>query len=130
MSSFRLLPFLFGGAVLAVAGVRLWRRRSGNPPQQQERERRLRLMTKGRIVDGTILGIEEMTEPPNPSAQLIIYNYDVGGVTYEASQDITYLRHLIDLHACGVGLPAAVRYDPHNPSNSIVVAENWSGLRD
>jgi hypothetical protein len=23
-----------------------------------------------------------------------------------------------------------VRYDPHNPGNSLIVAESWSGLRD
>jgi hypothetical protein len=26
-------------------------------------------------------------------------------------------------------LPIQIRYDPHNPANSIVVAESWSGLR-
>ena len=26
-------------------------------------------------------------------------------------------------------LPIQVRYAPHNPANSIIVAESWSGLR-
>jgi len=26
-------------------------------------------------------------------------------------------------------LPTSVRYDPHNPGNSIVVSEKWMGLR-
>jgi hypothetical protein len=60
---------------------------------------------------------------------LVIYTYDVSGVTYEASQDVTNLRHVVDLHACRIGLPASVKYDPQNPGNSIVVGEGWTGLR-
>ena len=61
--------------------------------------------------------------------QLLIYQYDVAGVSYEASQDITQLRHMVDLHSCRIGLPASIKYDPGNPGNSIVVAENWTGIR-
>jgi hypothetical protein len=50
-------------------------------------------------------------------------------VTYEASQDVTHLRHRVDLHTCRIGVPTSVKYDPHNPANSIIVAEEWSGLR-
>ena len=60
---------------------------------------------------------------------LLVYNYDVAGVTYEASQDVTHLRQFIDLYSCRLGLPASVRYDPHNPGDSIVISETWSGLR-
>jgi len=28
-----------------------------------------------------------------------------------------------------LGGPVWVRYDPKNPANSIVLAENWTGLR-
>jgi hypothetical protein len=51
-------------------------------------------------------------------------------VVYECSQDVTMLRHLVNIYDCRLGFPASVRYDPHNPGNSLVVAENWSGLRD
>jgi hypothetical protein len=27
------------------------------------------------------------------------------------------------------GLPASIKYDPSNPSNSILIADDWSGLR-
>ena len=56
-------------------------------------------------------------------------SYDVGGVSYEASQDVSHLGQHIDLHTSQLGLPASVKYDPHNPGNSIVIAEGWSGLR-
>jgi len=63
-------------------------------------------------------------------SKLLIYHYDVSGVTYEASQDVTHLRHRVDLHTCRIGVPTSVKYDPQNPANSIVVAEEWSGLRN
>ena len=61
--------------------------------------------------------------------QLLIYTYDVAGVSYEASQEVTHLRQHIDMHSCRIGLPASIKYDPQNPGNSIVIAEGWSGLR-
>jgi hypothetical protein len=58
---------------------------------------------------------------------ILIYAYRVSGVSYECAQDVSrltdHVRHV------RIDLPVQVRYDPHNPSNSIVVAESWSGLR-
>jgi len=124
-------PYLLIGAValLLLAGVALWRRSRRKTPQQLERERRLRLNAMGRITDGTVLDVHEERRPRGPIQQLLIYRYDVAGVSYEASQDVTYLRHLLDLHSCRIGLPASVKYDAQNPGNSIVIAEGWSGLR-
>jgi hypothetical protein len=42
---------------------------------------------------------------------------------------VTYLRQWINLHSCRLGLPTSVKYDPHNPGNSLVVSESWMGLR-
>ena len=69
--------------------------------------------------------------PPtvNRPATMLIYQYDVAGVSYEASQDVTYLRQWINLHSCRLGLPTSVKYDSHNPGNSMVIAEGWMGLR-
>ena len=36
----------------------------------------------------------------------------------------------VDIHACRLSFPCSVRYDSHQPGNSIVVAENWTGLRE
>ena len=55
------------------------------------------------------------TMRPERQMILLVYSYDVAGVTYEASQDVTHLRQFIDLYSCRLGLPASVRYDPHNP---------------
>jgi hypothetical protein len=62
--------------------------------------------------------------------QLILYKYEIGGVIYECSQDVTALCDLVNIHDCRLGFPCSVRYDTHKPENSIIIAETWSGLRD
>jgi hypothetical protein len=123
MEPLRYFPYVLAGAVAISVGV-VWSKRRRKTPEQHEQERRVRINQEGRITDGTVLDTNESN-----AAQLVIYTYDVGGVTYEASQDVTNLRHFVDLHACRIGLPASIKYDPQNPGNSIVVAEGWTGLR-
>ena len=104
--------------------------RSGLPEQQElEKERRVFLDQVGRITDGTVIDVQELQSAETRFSTLLIYQYDVAGVSYECSQDVTYLRPLINLHSCRLGLPTSVRYDPHNPGNSIVISERWMGLR-
>jgi hypothetical protein len=119
-------PLLAIGLATAALVTYLLRRRR-KTPEEVERERRALISKIGRITDGTVIDINEMdgTRP----AQFIIYQYDVAGVSYEASQEITYLRQFVNLHSCRLGLPTSVKYDPHNPGNSIVVSESWFGLR-
>jgi hypothetical protein len=124
---------LYAVIAIGVAGISLaigaWARRHRKTPEQRERERRLRISGLGRITDGTVTDVTEMTVNGSGELQLLIYQYDVAGVSYEASQDVTHLSHLVDLRTCRVGLPASIKYDPANPGNSIVIAENWTGLR-
>lgn len=117
-----------GTAALGI-GVWQWIRTHRITPDQRERLRRLRLSQVGRICDGTVLDVQETAANGRGSTQLLVYTYDVGGVTYEASQDISALREYVDIHRCKLGLPSSVRYDPHNPGNSIVISEQWVGLR-
>ena len=114
---------ILGGYLLAL------RRKT---PEQRERERRERINSIGRITDGTVVDFCEMPDGKNGHSspvKLLIFNYDVAGVTYEASQDVTHLGAYIDLHKGKLGVHASIKYDPQNPGNSIVVAETWSGLR-
>jgi len=124
---FYVLPGLIAAA--AIAGTAIWLYKSRKTPEQIERERRLRISEIGRITTGTVIDVSELESGKQGELQLLIFRYDVSGVSYEASQDVTHLRHLVDLHTCRIGLPASVRYDPANPGNSIVVAETWTGLR-
>jgi hypothetical protein len=115
-------------ATIGAVGIAFWTRSTRKTPEDIERARRVRINHYGRITDGTVLDAQEMIANKRP-AQLVIYQYDVAGVSYEASQDITYLRQWVDLHTCRIGLPTSVKYDPQNPGNSIVISEGWIGLR-
>ena len=130
MTSLRLFPYYLGGAA-ALAGIAAYAfaRLRRKTPEQREMERRLRIAQNGRITDGTVIDVSELDRNGSGALQLLIYQYDVAGVSYEASQDVTHLRPFVDLHTCRIGVPASIKYDPQNPGNSIVVAEGWSGLR-
>jgi hypothetical protein len=112
-------------AAAAVAGYLLTRKKP--TPEEIERDRRDQLATKGRITDGTITDAPFAPDDPTHTPRLLIYDYRIAGVTYECAQDVTTLAdHVRDIRT---DLPIQVRYDLHNPANSIVVAESWSGIR-
>jgi hypothetical protein len=121
-------------AALCLGGVAAYfilRKRPN--PEEIERERRSYLVRNGRIIDGTLLDISDVSpeESGRPAGmQLILYKYEIGGVEYECSQDVTSLRDLVNIYECRIGFPCSVRYDTHKPENSIIVAETWSGLRN
>ena len=128
MIPLRLYTMVVGGAgVLLVAYFLL--RRKPKTAEDLERERRAWLDQVGRITDGTVIDVQELRSDNHHPSTFLIYQYDVAGVSYEASQNVTYLRQRINLHSCRLGLPTSVRYDPQNPGNSIVVSERWMGLR-
>jgi hypothetical protein len=129
MTPLRLYGVMAGGTALLAWGVVHWVRSHRKTPEQIERERRLRLSQRGRICDGTVIDVQELPSNGSDPAQFLIYTYEIGGVAYEASQDITQLRPFIDLHSCKLGLPTSIKYDPQNPGDSIVIAEEWTGLR-
>ena len=128
MISLRLYTLVLGTIGLAIAVYALLRRKSKSA-EDVELERRNWLNTVGRITDGTVIDVQEITTDTNRPATMLIYQYDVAGVSYEASQDVTYLRQWINLHSCRLGLPTSVKYDSRNPGNSMVIAEGWMGLR-
>jgi hypothetical protein len=128
MTLFRVYA-LTGAVVIATASSLVWLKGRKKTPEQREILRRQRINTQGRITDGTVLDVQEFDSDTDHSAQMVIYTYDVAGVQYECSQDVTHLRQYLDLHSCRIGVTTSVKYDPHHPGNSIVVAETWCGLR-
>ena len=109
-----------GGALLISAGVlgyRAWKA-SRATPEERERRRRAALVAGGKMGDATL------TEVRDP---FVFYAYLVRGVEYTASQDVSALRDRVPPDLSLVRA-VSVRYDPRNPANSIVVAEEWSGL--
>lgn len=63
-----------------------------------------------------------------PARKLLHYTYAISGVSYETAQDITGLEERLHLARVAAGQVASVKYDPSNPSNSILLADDWSGL--
>jgi len=128
MISVRLYMIALGVIGVALASWAFLRRKPKSA-EDLERERRTWLNGVGRITDGTVIDVQEISPNGARESTMLIYKYDVAGVSYEASQDVTYLRQWINLHSCRLGLPTSVKYDPHNPGNSMVISEGWMGLR-
>ena len=145
-----LLP-IAGLVIMAAIGIVLWLRRKPIDGSEIERQRRAYLNKVGRIVEGQILEIAENplpaedSKPQRGSAEnsgamlssaaaangmqrLLYYTYSISGVTYETAQDITGLEERLHMKRAAVGQTASVKYDPSNPSNSILLADDWSGL--
>ena len=141
MSQIRLqwhLWALNAAALTAVAGAFISRLLGRSPDADEiERQRRAYLNQIGRIVEGQITDLVEVGEDAargkgkNAEAKrkLVCYSYSISGVSYETAQDITSLEGRAGLERIVTGLPASVKYDPSNPSNSILIADDWSGLR-
>lgn len=108
------------GVGTAGFGVQLARRMLQANPEKRERKRRLEVHRHGRLGDALIT---EATDA------MLYYSYVVRGVHYEASQDISALRHLLPLEPERLVGPASLKYSSKNPGNSILICEEWSGLR-
>ncbi len=96
-------------------------------PAELERLRRLELHRRGRIISGQIVDLIE-PQPAKRGARLVVYKYEVAGVTYEASQDISALPNVISTVRRATGQTVSLKYEPRRPANSILVCEEWSGL--
>jgi len=105
-------------ALMALGLIIIFRIR--RTPKDKEMRRRLSVNLHGRLGDATITEVQDNT---------IFYSYSVGGVAYTASQDITQLRPRIPSDLERLIGPASLKYSPRNPANSIIVCEEWSGLR-
>lgn len=128
-------PTAWGLGAAALAAVSLgaagvWMMRRKRPTQEElERTRRRFLVQSGRLVDGMLLDVTEVNAEEDRKLSMFIYKYRIGGVDYECSQDVTNLNAVLDARQVRAGFPCTVRYQPGSPQNSIVVAEQWSGLR-
>ena len=102
----------------ALAGYRAWKR-SRIAPEERELRRRSALVGHGKMSDAMLVEIRD---------DLLFYSYGVRGVEYTASQDVSMLQQYMPPDFSTIDA-VSVKYDPRNPANSIVLAEQWSGLR-
>lgn len=80
--------------------------------------RRTRLLRTGRIAEGTIVDIGD--ETASGAFTHIFYRYNISGVDYESSQTLD-LEQQQRPTEYAPGARITVRYDPHQPGNSVVV---------
>jgi len=135
-----------GGSLAALALIAYAFARPAADPEAEERKRRLHLNLIGRIAEGQVvelaqhpappiekrggfLGMRSQAVPDGRPRSLVSYSYSISGVTYHTAQDITGLESQVKIERLVTGYPTSVKYDPSNPSDSIVVADDWSGLR-
>lgn len=112
-----------------TVGAALYLRRKRPTEEELERARRKMLAQTGRLIDGMLLDVRQLTVEEGRDLTMLEYSYRSAGVDYECSQDITTLLNVVDVSQMRAGFPCTVRYQPGNPQNSIVISETWSGLR-
>jgi hypothetical protein len=110
-----------GALLLASAYLSVRARRRKKPtPEELEQRRREWLTRQGKLAGGEILEVQE---------NLISYQYDVRGLNYATSQDVSALQERLPADRWSIVGGVGVRYDVKNPANSIVLSETWTGLR-
>jgi hypothetical protein len=113
---------LLCGLAAGLAVLAIWTAlRSRSTAEKRERRRRLALQTTGRRGDALLTEVHEDT---------LYYSYKVGGVQYAASQDIGSLRDQLPADPERMIGMVGMKYAPRNPANSILICEEWSGLRE
>jgi|SRR5271157_1028781 len=120
-SAAEIVALALAGVLIVLAGLmgyRAWRR-ARITPDQRERQRCAALVAQGKMGDAILVDIRD---------DLLFYCYDVRGVEYTASQDVSRLKSYMPTDLSSIG-PVSVKYDARNPANSIVLAETWSGIR-
>jgi hypothetical protein len=145
-SDSKLILAMGGAAVAAILMIVYAFCRPAEDPEAIERKRRLHLNQIGRIAEGQVVELAAHPAEPRSSGkrifgsrarplatsnlrQLVSYSYSISGVTYHTAQDITGLEGQVRWDKLAAGQPASIKYDPSNPTDSILVADDWSGLR-
>lgn len=90
-------------------------RRQKEDPEMKRRERLLR---SGRISEGSVLDIRN--DSASGAVTQIFYSYTINGVEYESSQTLDAAQQQREADYAP-GARITIRYDPHQPFNSVVV---------
>ncbi|MEX2261945.1 MAG: hypothetical protein WD696_08330 [Bryobacteraceae bacterium] len=113
------LAILLFAALAVSAGIHFWSR-NREVPGRREQRRREALERTGLNGSGDIIDFRDDT---------VYYSYEVRGVSYTASQDVSALRDRLPDDPCQLIGDVGLKYLSGNPANSIIVSEYWSGLR-
>jgi len=116
--------------LIAVAAIAWLGLRKRPTPREIERKRRLDIQREGKIANGQIIDVVTKPEATETEAASIVYSYSVAGVVYTASQDVTDLQDKLPADRMSMVGAVSVKFVPRNPANSIVLCEEWTGLRN
>ncbi|HKS96797.1 MAG TPA: hypothetical protein VJV74_11805 [Terriglobia bacterium] len=125
------LTAVLAAALAVIAGAWITRRvvrARRKSPEELERLRRLDVNQSGRLTTGQVIDLVDAATDGRTS-RLVVYQYELAGVTYEASQDLAALPAAWTLATQALGELVSVKYSPRTPTNSIVACENWCGLK-
>lgn len=146
LADWKLILGLGAGSIAAIGLIVFAFARPKVDPEEEERKRRLHLNLIGRIAEGQVVELNQQAPEPKEERRAILssrshpltddrprymvsYSYSISGVTYHTAQDVTGLESQVHFDRLMAGQQASVKYDPANPSDSILVADDWSGLR-
>ena len=96
--------------------------------EEKEKRRRAHLSRVGRVGEARVIDILDPHGEHGGEFAMLSYRYSVRGVDYEAVQDVRFHQQQLDLSQIAAGQSASVKYDPQNVVNSIILAEDWSGI--
>jgi hypothetical protein len=111
------LVLLAGILVAAIFSLVRVRRTT---PEERERRRRLELSRHGRLLEALVTDCQD---------GVIWYTYSRSGAQYHASQDVSTLTACLPAEPSQIIGPASIKYSVRNPADSILLCEDWSGLR-
>jgi hypothetical protein len=115
------IAILCGLALVLVAlGIWIVVRVVQASPEKKELKRRQWVNLNGRLGDALVTEATDTT---------LYYAYSIHGVRYTTSQDVSTLKELLPADPGRLVGIANLKYAVRNPANSILLCEDWSGLR-
>lgn len=146
LADWKVMLAMGAAAIAGIAMILYAFLRPAGDPEAEERKRRLYLNQIGRIAEGQVVDLIQQSPEAKKARkglfgagahaladmrprQLVSYSYAISGVIYHTAQDITGLESQVRVERLVPGQPASIKYDPSNPYDSILVADDWSGLR-
>ena len=109
---------LVASILVAAGAFVIFQRR--NTPARREFKRRFAVNQQGRLGDAMLL---------EGGSESLMYQYELQGVIYSASQDVTSLSAYLPEEPERLIGPVNMKYMVRNPANSILVCEYWTGIR-
>jgi len=115
------VPIGSAATVIGLAAIAFFLLRRRVSPDEAERLRRLDVGAHGRLLEGMVTDVHENT---------VYFTYSVRGVEYQAAQDLSRLLDRVPGKMHTLIGPITLKYIANNPANSVVLCEQWSGLRN